>query len=169
MRHIPIQIFGKYVAIRAKSGWGALSRFLEGVRKPGTGCRSKCHGGRSIAGAALPARCFCNRVSRWRGIVACRFDKVSNRYACIEFAGNKRAACHGASFFIASFPAPGRGGPGALGRISFPSKRKGQPCDCPFNLSSGKRDSDPRPQPWQGCALPTELFPQRISLLRMQR
>ena len=26
---------------------------------------------------------------------------------------------------------------------------------------SGKRDSDPRPQPWQGCALPTELFPQK--------
>ena len=25
---------------------------------------------------------------------------------------------------------------------------------------SGKRDSDPRPQSWQGCALPTELFPQ---------
>ena len=25
---------------------------------------------------------------------------------------------------------------------------------------SGKRGSDPRPQPWQGCALPTELFPQ---------
>ena len=23
---------------------------------------------------------------------------------------------------------------------------------------SGKRDSNPRPQPWQGCALPTELF-----------
>ena len=28
------------------------------------------------------------------------------------------------------------------------------------DLVSGKRDSDPRPQPWQGCALPTELFPQ---------
>ena len=27
-----------------------------------------------------------------------------------------------------------------------------------LNLSSEKRDSDPRPQPWQGCALPTELF-----------
>src|SRR5215207_6571472 len=27
---------------------------------------------------------------------------------------------------------------------------------CP---ESGKRDSNPRPQPWQGCALPTELFP----------
>ena len=24
---------------------------------------------------------------------------------------------------------------------------------------SGKRDSNPRLQPWQGCALPTELFP----------
>ena len=29
-----------------------------------------------------------------------------------------------------------------------------------MKTSSGKRDSDPRPQPWQGCALPTELFPQ---------
>ena len=28
-----------------------------------------------------------------------------------------------------------------------------------FKKKSGKRDSDPRPQPWQGCALPTELFP----------
>ena len=26
---------------------------------------------------------------------------------------------------------------------------------------SGKRDSDPRPRPWQGRALPTELFPQK--------
>ena len=30
-----------------------------------------------------------------------------------------------------------------------------------FLKKSGKRDSDPRPQPWQGCALPTELFPQK--------
>ena len=28
-----------------------------------------------------------------------------------------------------------------------------------FNVWSGKRDSNSRPQPWQGCALPTELFP----------
>ncbi len=27
------------------------------------------------------------------------------------------------------------------------------------NKWSGKRDSNSRPQPWQGCALPTELFP----------
>ena len=35
-----------------------------------------------------------------------------------------------------------------------------------FQYVSGKRDSDPRPQPWQGCALPTELFPQESSLVR---
>jgi hypothetical protein len=27
---------------------------------------------------------------------------------------------------------------------------------------SGKRGSNSRPQPWQGCALPTELFPRRL-------
>ena len=32
-------------------------------------------------------------------------------------------------------------------------------------LESGKRDSNPRPQPWQGCALPTELFPQSVMRL----
>src|SRR5690554_5986604 len=41
---------------------------------------------------------------------------------------------------------------------------------------SGKRDSNSRPQPWQGCALPTELFPllvteamprQRMRILRI--
>ena len=29
-----------------------------------------------------------------------------------------------------------------------------------FKFWSGKRDSNSRPQPWQGYALPTELFPQ---------
>ena len=33
---------------------------------------------------------------------------------------------------------------------------------------SGKRDSDPRPQPWQGCALPTELFPQISFYIRLE-
>ena len=28
-----------------------------------------------------------------------------------------------------------------------------------LKIWSGKRDSNSRPQPWQGCALPTELFP----------
>src|SRR5690606_16941805 len=31
---------------------------------------------------------------------------------------------------------------------------------CLKRIWSGKRDSNSRPQPWQGCALPTELFPQ---------
>ena len=30
---------------------------------------------------------------------------------------------------------------------------------------SGRRDSNPRPQPWQGCALPTELLSLIYSLL----
>ena len=37
---------------------------------------------------------------------------------------------------------------------------------CYSECVSGKRDSDPRPQPWQGCALPTELFPQDFLFLR---
>ena len=32
--------------------------------------------------------------------------------------------------------------------------------DSTIRAMSGKRDSNSRPQPWQGCALPTELFPQ---------
>ena len=31
----------------------------------------------------------------------------------------------------------------------------------PLDNWSGKRDSNSRPQPWQGCALPTELFPRK--------
>ena len=30
----------------------------------------------------------------------------------------------------------------------------------PFEIWSGRRVSNSRPQPWQGCALPTELLPQ---------
>ena len=33
------------------------------------------------------------------------------------------------------------------------------PSPCRQRGQSGKRDSNPRHQPWQGCALPTELFP----------
>ena len=36
---------------------------------------------------------------------------------------------------------------------------KGRP-EAPFNMRwSGQRGSNPRPQPWQGCALPTEPCP----------
>ena len=43
-----------------------------------------------------------------------------------------------------------------------------------FRILSGKRDSDPRPRPWQGRALPTELLPpvpfqRSISLNAVQR
>src|SRR5574344_705591 len=48
--------------------------------------------------------------------------------------------------------------PAVLGnKFGFWKIKKGRRDVCLF--LSGKRDSDPRPQPWQGCALPTELFP----------
>ena len=40
--------------------------------------------------------------------------------------------------------------------------KKGKPTIKPSGFPhvwSGKRDSNSRPQPWQGCALPAELFP----------
>src|SRR2546428_1559824 len=35
-------------------------------------------------------------------------------------------------------------------------------------MESGKRASTPRPHPWQGCALPTELFPRASANLPAQ-
>ncbi len=32
----------------------------------------------------------------------------------------------------------------------------------PRKIWSGKRDSNSRPRPWQGRALPAELFPRRV-------
>ena len=45
------------------------------------------------------------------------------------------------------------------------NKKKDEKSELPLgnSLVSGKRDSNSRPQPWQGCALPTELFPQNES------
>lgn len=43
----------------------------------------------------------------------------------------------------------------------------------PFNffieIWSGKRDSNPRPLPWQGNALPTELFPHNNTIILASR
>ena len=53
-----------------------------------------------------------------------------------------------------------------LARPSETHRARGRPFDekgkhaLPFcGIWSGKRVSNSRPQPWQGCALPTELFP----------
>jgi hypothetical protein len=43
------------------------------------------------------------------------------------------------------------------GKLGFPFRRKD--VGTSFHVWSGKRGSNSRPQPWQGCALPTELFP----------
>ena len=39
------------------------------------------------------------------------------------------------------------------------SEKKGKLWASLFHVWSGKRGSNSRPQPWQGCALPTELLP----------
>lgn len=38
------------------------------------------------------------------------------------------------------------------------------PVPPPGQAWSEKRDSNPRPQPWQGCALPAELFSQTVRM-----
>ena len=43
-----------------------------------------------------------------------------------------------------------------------PSKRA---LEFSIEIWSGKRDSNPRPLPWQGNALPTELFPHQNSII----
>ena len=45
-------------------------------------------------------------------------------------------------------------------------KQKGESALSPGVPWSGKRGSNSRPQPWQGCALPTELFPHRPGIVR---
>ena len=62
---------------------------------------------------------------------------------------------------VANTPGPwkGRIEVAGDGSASQNTKQQGEPLRFSLLLWSGKRDSDPRPQPWQGCALPTELFP----------
>ncbi len=42
--------------------------------------------------------------------------------------------------------------------------KKPPPAKEVVKIVSGKRDSNPRPRPWQGRALPTELFLHRFGL-----
>ena len=78
--------------------------------------------------------------------------------------GNTTPAHRTSLFSINKTPPPGGiGGGGATLRGSVfkrDVRRDYRKPPCP-DLSglSGKRDSNPRHQPWQGCALPTELFP----------
>ncbi len=54
-------------------------------------------------------------------------------------------------------PSPGR----CLESLRFllGTKKRDRSVPLDWLFWSGKRDSNPRPQPWQGCALPAELFP----------
>ncbi len=65
------------------------------------------------------------------------------------------------------------------GCVTFVSRRRGSgvragspeaenACDQAFRWS-GRRDSNPRPQPWQGCALPAEPRPRRATRVATRR
>src|SRR5690349_24938219 len=53
----------------------------------------------------------------------------------------------------------------ASANFATSAKQKGTPWRPLLTIESGKRDSNPRPQPWQGCALPTELFPRALNVM----
>ncbi len=81
-------------------------------------------------------------VHRWRR------DPESNRADRI---------CNPVHNRFAIAPKPLRQAPGPRGP---PAPTKKGSLGFPFcGIWSGKRVSNSRPQPWQGCALPTELFP----------
>ena len=46
-------------------------------------------------------------------------------------------------------------------------KKKGRINSSPSEFWSGRRVSNSRPQPWQGCALPTELLPHVLRRMRI--
>src|SRR5260370_37355891 len=51
--------------------------------------------------------------------------------------------------------------------LQLQHQRKREALPLPFFLNwSGKTGSNRRPQPWQGCALPTELFPRICKAVR---
>ena len=77
---------------------------------------------------------------------------------CVERKTRLEPAFAGASREIYLHPpTPERGEWGRFVQVSCQTKKAAR-LDC-FSSLSGKRDSNSRPQPWQGCALPTELFP----------
>ena len=94
------------------------------------------------------------------------------RFSLLLWSGKRDLHSRGARVFsreqLLTPPAPGRGalrsqGTRARSLRTF-QREKGEPFWFSLFSLSGKRDSDPRPQPWQGCALPTELFPHDVSL-----
>ena len=78
----------------------------------------------------------------------------------------------GEGFSLTPFVAAGFAGdyedtPAAFGlALGYGANERGRrpwtPPPSDFLTQSGKPDSNRRPQPWQGCALPTELFPRNF-------
>ncbi len=130
---------------------------------------------RSRTGTGLPPRDFKSLASTCSATRACKEGKFTccvlrrakqNLSRCGGWSRN-RTGVHGfAGRCITTLP-PSRSG---AARFSRARKRKtptGRRGCYDQGIWSGKRDSNSRPQPWQGCALPTELFPLAWTVLFM--
>ena len=110
----------------------------------------------------LRSVCRAKPCHRCLGERFCIKTKKSQKTLRLDFERKTRLETHVArGQFLAIYiypPNPWKGRVGSL-RASLASNKKSSPFGLLLRLS-GKRDSNSRPQPWQGCALPTELFPQ---------
>ena len=91
-----------------------------------------------------------------------RFDSVDSARERRESESNRRTRlCRPLHDHSAIPPETG-----AAAWFGAAGKRKGElALRSPRKIWSGKRVSNSRPQPWQGCALPTELFPRRVRII----
>src|SRR5207253_5677082 len=83
--------------------------------------------------------------------------------------GRNRTGVHGfAGRCITTLP-PRRERVVPLQHESSTTKQKGKATALSPGSWSGRRVSNSRPQPWQGCALPTELLPRRTRIIAFSR
>src|SRR5690606_8947760 len=78
-------------------------------------------------------------------------------------AGRNRTGVHGFAIRCITTLLPRHNFASVLSKNFYSRKKSllaGANCFEALEIWSGKRDSNSRPQPWQGCALPTELSPQ---------
>ena len=103
------------------------------------------------------------RVSHKRKSLSACWPEAFSRFGS-GGAGRSRTDLHGFAIRCITALLPRRV-PDKKGKRGLPFLAESAPEEL-SNVWSGKRGSNSRPQPWQGCALPTELFP-HLSELRI--
>jgi hypothetical protein len=123
---------------------GVIRKYTFSVNSPivhSIGCNdSLCHDGQLA--------CSCRAIEDWRAAHESATAMTTDLNVMFGGAIQSRTGLTG--FAI-------RGITALLSRLTI--NEKGKQLASLFVIWSGKRVSNSRPQPWQGCALPTELFP----------